>query len=79
MIRIRGVGIFQPVRLLSEMIPSKTPNASQQVMGRPRNEGTRELILKTTLSLLEKKTLQSISVEGIAKAAGVSKATIYRW
>jgi AcrR family transcriptional regulator len=47
--------------------------------GRPRSEKTRRLILQTTLALLEKETLQSITIEAIAKAAGVSKATIYRW
>lgn len=48
-------------------------------LGRPRSEETRRLILKTTLDLLKKETLQSISIEGIARQAGVSKATIYRW
>src|SRR5262245_24160005 len=47
--------------------------------GRPRNEATRLLILRTTLELLRKETLQAITIEAIAKAAGVSKATIYRW
>lgn len=47
--------------------------------GRPRNEATRRLILSTTLELLRTETLQSLTVEAIAKAAGVSKATIYRW
>lgn len=47
--------------------------------GRPRNEATRRLILSTTLDLLRQQTLQSLTVEAIAKAAGVSKATIYRW
>jgi AcrR family transcriptional regulator len=47
--------------------------------GRPRNEATRLLILRTALELLKKQTLQSITIEAIAKAAGVSKATIYRW
>jgi AcrR family transcriptional regulator len=47
--------------------------------GRPRNEATRLLILRTALDLLKKATLQSITIEAIAKAAGVSKATIYRW
>lgn len=47
--------------------------------GRPRNEATRRLILSTTLDLLRVETLQSLTVEAIAKAAGVSKATIYRW
>ncbi|HWI85420.1 MAG TPA: TetR/AcrR family transcriptional regulator [Sphingomonas sp.] len=47
--------------------------------GRPRSEATRRLILTTTLKLLENETLQSITIEAIAKEAGVSKATIYRW
>lgn len=47
--------------------------------GRPRNEATRRLILSTTLELLRTETLQSITIEAIAKAAGVGKATIYRW
>lgn len=47
--------------------------------GRPRSEETRLLILRTTLKLLEGESLQGITIEAIAKAAGVSKATIYRW
>ncbi len=47
--------------------------------GRPRNEATRVLILRTALDLLKKESLQSITIEAIAKAAGVGKATIYRW
>lgn len=57
---------------------SDSPTASQGV-GRPRNEITRKLILRTTLDLLKTDTLQSISIEAIAREAGVSKATIYRW
>lgn len=57
---------------------SDFPNPSQAV-GRPRNEITRKLILRTTLDLLKTDTLQSISIEAIAREAGVSKATIYRW
>lgn len=52
---------------------------SPQGVGRPRNEITRKLILRTALELLKTDTLQSISIEAIAREAGVSKATIYRW
>lgn len=48
-------------------------------VGRPRSEATRKVILCATLDLLRRETLQSITTEAIAKAAGVSKATIYRW
>jgi AcrR family transcriptional regulator len=47
--------------------------------GRPRSETTRVAILSTTMGMLEHATLQSITIESIAKTAGVSKATIYRW
>lgn len=47
--------------------------------GRPRSETTRRSILAATLFLLKKETVQSITIEAIARQAGVSKATIYRW
>jgi AcrR family transcriptional regulator len=47
--------------------------------GRPRNEATRVAILATTMEMLQHSPLQVITIEAIAKAAGVSKATIYRW
>jgi len=47
--------------------------------GRPRSEVTRRTILNTALELTKQETLQSITIEAIAKSAGVSKATIYRW
>lgn len=56
-----------------------TETAKSRSVGRPRSEATRKVILSATLDLLRKETLQSITTEAIAKAAGVSKATIYRW
>lgn len=47
--------------------------------GRPRSETTRRAILNATLLLLKDETVQSITIEAIARQAGVSKATIYRW
>jgi AcrR family transcriptional regulator len=60
-------------------MPEAVDLQKPRAVGRPRNEATRKLILMTTMELLKKETLQSISIEAIAKAAGVSKATIYRW
>ncbi|SFT85834.1 TetR/AcrR family transcriptional regulator [Paraburkholderia aspalathi] len=54
------------------------PSAARGV-GRPRSEETRTQILAATVRLLESRTVQSISIEAIAKEAGVGKATIYRW
>jgi AcrR family transcriptional regulator len=59
-------------------ISATTPSAARGV-GRPRSEETRTQILAATLRLLETRTIQSISIEAIAREAGVGKATIYRW
>jgi AcrR family transcriptional regulator len=48
-------------------------------IGRPRCEATRTQILTASLLLLESRPLQAITIEAIAKEAGVGKATIYRW
>lgn len=53
--------------------------ASSKPRGRPRSDSTRRAILAATLRLLRTETVQSVTIEAIAKAAGVSKATIYRW
>lgn len=62
------------------------PNVEAQIVqpatrsvGRPRSEETRAQILAATVRLLETRTVQAISIEAIAKEAGVGKATIYRW
>lgn len=47
--------------------------------GRPRNETTRLAILAAAIDLIKKDAVQSITIEAIARSAGVSKATIYRW
>lgn len=48
-------------------------------VGRPRSEATRLQILDATTKLLQDSSIQAISIEAIAREAGVSKATIYRW
>lgn len=47
--------------------------------GRPRSESTRKAILAATIKLLQEESIQAITIEAIAREAGVSKATIYRW
>jgi len=50
-----------------------------QSRGRPRSEASEEAILAATLQLLTEKPLRNISMEEIARKAGVGKATIYKW
>lgn len=54
-------------------------NIRSQSRGRPRSEESEEAILEATLQLLTEKSLREISMEEIARKAGVGKATIYRW
>ena len=47
--------------------------------GRPRSEKTRQVILAAALESAKNEAIAAVTIEGIARAAGVSKATIYRW
>lgn len=47
--------------------------------GRPRSEESRRAILDATRRLLTHMPVAKISIEAIAKKAGVGKTTIYRW
>jgi AcrR family transcriptional regulator len=47
--------------------------------GRPRSEKSREAILQATMELLLERGVAAMNVDAVAAAAGVSKATIYRW
>ncbi len=47
--------------------------------GRPRSEKSRKAILDATRRLLTHMPLAELSIEAIAKKAGVGKTTIYRW
>ncbi|KZM75325.1 TetR/AcrR family transcriptional regulator [Nocardia terpenica] len=47
--------------------------------GRPRSERAREATLDATMTLLLERGLAGTGMDAVAAAAGVSKATIYRW
>jgi len=54
-------------------------SSKSESRGRPRSEESEEAILAATLQLLIEKPLRDISIEEIARKAGVGKATIYKW
>jgi AcrR family transcriptional regulator len=47
--------------------------------GRQRSTESEEAILTATLQLLKEKPLREITIEAIARKAGVGKMTIYKW
>ena len=47
--------------------------------GRPRSERARSAILAAAADLLLEAGLDAVSMDAVARRAGVSKATIYRW
>jgi AcrR family transcriptional regulator len=64
----------------------KSPRASASLRpsepnrrGRQRSEESEEAILSAITTLLRDKPLRDISIEEIARRAGVGKATIYKW
>lgn len=54
-------------------------NHDEARAGRPRSEHARKAILDATRKLLVRVPLSQLSIESIAKKAGVGKTTIYRW
>lgn len=60
-------------------VKNTTRESNGRRLGRPRDPATHQKILQTALGMLETQSLQDLSIEAIAKEAGVSKVTIYRW
>jgi AcrR family transcriptional regulator len=59
--------------------PTPTPNAATRWRGRPRDTRSHQAILAAALDLLNEVGYQRLTMEGVAKRAGVGKSTIYRW
>jgi AcrR family transcriptional regulator len=57
----------------------RMPMAKSKSRGRQRSEESEEAILKATLLLLKEKPLRDVTIDEIARRAGVGKATIYKW
>jgi AcrR family transcriptional regulator len=63
------------------MLPAVGPIGvvASKPRGRQRSEESEDAILSATLRLLRTKPLRDITIEEIARKAGVGKATIYKW
>lgn len=60
------------------MTDKKNPNASA-LRGRPRSEKSRRSIVEATISIMESKGYEKLTIVDVARKAGVGKQTIYRW
>ncbi len=60
-------------------LPGKTATDARPPRGRPRSEHSHEAILDAVLQLLEAEGYGALTIEGVARQAGVGKQTIYRW
>ncbi|MCR9257083.1 MAG: TetR/AcrR family transcriptional regulator [Alphaproteobacteria bacterium] len=56
-----------------------TVEKTERKPGRPRSTASRDAILAATRGILENQSVREMSIEGIAREAGVGKTTIYRW
>jgi AcrR family transcriptional regulator len=62
--------------------PAERPKPSAESKpprGRPRSEHSHEAILDSVLRVLEAEGYGALTIEGVARHAGVGKQTIYRW
>jgi AcrR family transcriptional regulator len=60
-------------------LPEFSSVRDPKARGRHRSLEAEASILKAALYLLERKSLRQVTVDAIARRAGVSKATIYKW
>jgi AcrR family transcriptional regulator len=49
------------------------------VRGRPRSADSHEAVLGAVVDILDKEGYRALTIEGVARHAGVGKQTIYRW
>lgn len=57
---------------------TKPPN-NHRKPGRPRSEKARQALLDATSKMMEDIAIRNITIDAIAKQAGVGRPTIYRW
>jgi len=72
--RVEPSNIMIRLTIVSDHLPDENRPG-----GRPRSETSQAAILEAAYSFLEEQPLSSISPLRIARRAGVSTATVYRW
>ncbi|HEY1913913.1 MAG TPA: TetR/AcrR family transcriptional regulator [Vicinamibacterales bacterium] len=65
---------------MNRTAPRRTPGSPKpRPRGRPRSDASRQAILRAAYRLLKKRGIASVSAQELARQAGVSTATLYRW
>lgn len=64
---------------VSDPLEVSEVSSEARANGRPRSEKSMQAILDSTNKLLLHSSVRDISIESVAKKAGVGKTTIYRW
>src|ERR1700675_3203383 len=54
-------------------------NPTPRPRGRPRSDASKQAVLRAAHRLLKKRGIASVSAQELARQAGVSTATLYRW
>jgi AcrR family transcriptional regulator len=68
-----------PTQNSTRVDASAAETEARPVRGRPRSEDSHEAVLGAVLDILDKEGYGAVTIEGVARQAGVGKQTIYRW
>src|SRR5579859_3464118 len=64
---------------MGKTISTENPDEIDGKRGRPRSMECHDAILDSVLQLMQKDGYNAVTIEGVARHAGVGKQTIYRW
>src|SRR5258707_1435350 len=70
---------YSPNRCKQAVPMRKSRNPKPRPRGRPRSDASKQAVLRAAYRLLKKRGIASVSAKELAKQAGVSTATLYRW
>src|SRR6476620_5661306 len=70
---------YSPNRCEQAVPMRKSRNPKPRPRGRPRSDASKQAVLRAAYRLLKKGGIASVSAQELARQAGVSTATLYRW
>src|SRR5260221_8258173 len=70
---------YSPNRCEQAMPMRKSRNPKPRLRGRPRSDASKQAVLRAAYRLLKRRGIASVSAQELARQAGVSTATLYRW